>query len=188
MPETTAAVVYECFFKSFQASDWIALSSVVIALCVFFITLWQAWFTRQHSIISVRPFINLIPVNNPDLGSRDFKFETNIRNMGLGPAQIHKVHYFIDGELCEGSSTAPLEKIGLTLCNIIENFTFLDTIMLSANNSICLISINTPIENREVTQKNLDRIDLLIEYQDMYGNPQKSIDTRKLKGLATQAL
>jgi hypothetical protein len=108
--------------------------------------------------------------------------------MGLGPAQIHKVHYFIDGEFCEGSSTAPLEKIGLTQYKIVETFTFLDTIMLSTNNSICLISIETPIENKQITLEKLGRIDLLIEYQDMYGNPQNSIDTRKLKGLATQAL
>lgn len=171
-----------------QASDITAIAGVFVAVCALFATTWQAWFTRRHAITSVKPFINLSPFNNADSKSDTFKFELSIQNMGLGPAKVTKIHYFLDRNPHGGNLKSLIKKTPLESFSIIHSYTFLDMLVLNTNSSLTLLGIETALENMEHAQIQASRIDVLIEYTDMYNTPQTSINSIDLKTLAKSAL
>ncbi len=77
----------------FETSDFIAIASAVIALLVFFLTVWQGMQTRKHNQLSVKPFLDFLWVNNHEKG-----IKCEIANLGLGPAFLDKVDFFVDGK------------------------------------------------------------------------------------------
>jgi hypothetical protein len=82
----------ECI-SMFEASDYIAFASVFIALLVFGFTVWQGMQTRKHNQLSVKPFLDFLWVNNHEKG-----IKCEISNLGVGPAFLSKVDFFVDGK------------------------------------------------------------------------------------------
>ena len=66
-------------------SDIIALSSGVVALCAFFVSIFQTFYTMRHNKLQVRPLLSIESAS--DTGE---KFVA-IHNLGLGPALIERV-------------------------------------------------------------------------------------------------
>jgi hypothetical protein len=54
--------------STFQASDYIAISSALIALLIFGLTVWQGLQVRKHNRLSVKPFLDFTWVNNYEKG------------------------------------------------------------------------------------------------------------------------
>jgi hypothetical protein len=77
----------ECILM-FEASDYIAIASVLIALLIFGFTVLQCMQTRKHNQLSVKPFLDFLWVDNHKKG---IKFE--ISNLGVGPAFLSKVDF-----------------------------------------------------------------------------------------------
>jgi hypothetical protein len=77
--------------KTFEATNWIALSSAVIALLVLGLTIWQGLQTRKHNRLSAKPYVGFSWVNKPLHGLR-----CELKNLGLGPAFINRIRFFID--------------------------------------------------------------------------------------------
>lgn len=69
------------------ASDWIALSSVVIALCAFGASLWQAHATSKHNRLSAKPTLQTNFVVKRD------EVHGSLLNVGLGPALLDELRF-----------------------------------------------------------------------------------------------
>ena len=76
-------------------SDVIAISSVVVATLVFFLTAWQAWLTHRHSILSVKTLLTWSTHRiETNFG---LEFVSSLSNKGLGPAIIAERFFTDDG-------------------------------------------------------------------------------------------
>lgn len=77
-------------------SDWIAMSSAVIAVCAFFATAWQAWLTRKHNRLTVTPRIT--SSTDTTINDNHIEIKLTVRNVGVGPALVEGRYFTIDGE------------------------------------------------------------------------------------------
>lgn len=66
-------------------SDIIAISSGVVALCAFFVSIFQTLYTVRHNKLQVRPLVTIESAS--DTGAKFIA----IHNLGLGPALIRSV-------------------------------------------------------------------------------------------------
>jgi hypothetical protein len=101
------------FYSAFGASDWIAISSGLIALIALITTLWQARLTREHNYLSSRPVLDIDSISRPD---KDIGVV--IRNCGPGPAFVSSV-------------TATFRKTQYSLMNAREFEAFLMALIAS---------------------------------------------------------
>ncbi|WP_421848345.1 hypothetical protein [Marinomonas sp.] len=191
MPDANSIAITQQLTHGFQASDWIALSSVVIALCVFFTTLWQAWVSRNQAIINVRPLLiaSVDQIESPDLMLTVIVY---LENVGIGPAIIKSWSVYSDDQPIDKTKKDP------ALSTLSFAFTELKTpvsissvhgsekqtgfaMKAGAKDPILTIkAVNGSASvNRILT--NLDRLKLVIEYQDLYQKKQPVLDTSKNK-------
>lgn len=87
--------------------DPVAVSAAVIALCALFATIWQAWLTRTHNRLSVRPHLICHRIRNEtDSG---LEIALVIRNVGVGPAFIADRYFTVAGNrwLSDSSDQIP---------------------------------------------------------------------------------
>jgi hypothetical protein len=200
MPEVNNIALTQELTHSLQASDWIALSSVIIALCVFFTTLWQAWLTQKQAIISVRPLL-IVSVDQIELNRNMLKVIVYLENVGVGPAiiklwSVYSDNLLINNQLIKQSinnadKIPQLTQIGFAFEKLKTNETINDiygsdkqkgfAIKAGSKDPILTISV----VNSETTKHNilncLDRLKLVIEYQDLYKKEQPTLDTSKNK-------
>lgn len=89
---------------------WIALAAAFIAFCALGISIWQGFLMRQHSRLSVKPWLVL---------HRDAiegnAVEIHLVNAGLGPALVKDLYYTIeDTKICtEHPLKTALQTVGL---------------------------------------------------------------------------
>jgi hypothetical protein len=77
--------------STFQASDYIAISSALIALLIFGLTVWQGLQVRKHNRLSVKPFLDFTWVNNYEKG-----LKWQLINLSIGPSFLNKIKFFVD--------------------------------------------------------------------------------------------
>jgi len=70
--------------SAFTSSDWIAISSVVIALCALGVSFWQGWVAREYSRLSSRPLLEIECNAFVNAGIL-------IKNCGHGPAIVKSI-------------------------------------------------------------------------------------------------
>lgn len=99
--------------QNISSSDWIALSSGVIALVALVTTLWQAHLMRTHNFLSSRPVLNIDSLSRSEGG-----IGILIRNCGPGPAFVSAV-------------TATFRKTQYSLTNRREFETFVSALVNS---------------------------------------------------------
>jgi hypothetical protein len=69
-----------------------AVAAVVVAATALSVSVWQAAITRRHNRLSVRPALFFLWYDSPD------RIGLYLRNVGLGPAQIHSLDLsLVDG-------------------------------------------------------------------------------------------
>lgn len=74
-----------------DASDYIAISAVVIALASLYVAVKQSNLAREHNRLSVRPFLTIYRkqfLNQP--------IEYSLENRGIGPAIVNKFSVLVD--------------------------------------------------------------------------------------------
>jgi len=75
--------------------------SAVVAFCVMFFTAYQAYITRAHNIISVRPAITINLHTCSGTENNKYYLELYLRNSGLGPAKITSFNFYYRGKIVE---------------------------------------------------------------------------------------
>ena len=154
-----------------KASDWIAISSVVVALCALGISIWQGFLSRQHAHLSARPIIESNFNNHGEVGVEIF-------NAGLGPAvltsfqAIYKEQEFdmfrgseverLAELLIDNRADLPLMKFNFRIPTNHSAIAPGDTVKLL--NVACEWDVVVQRMRRAFTQ-----IELKITYQDIYG-------------------
>jgi hypothetical protein len=85
-----------------SASIVVAICATVIAVLSLTVTVYEAWATRRHDRISVRPFLE------PRIGLRQgHTAGLQLINSGLGPAVITKTVLTLDGSHLGSSARQP---------------------------------------------------------------------------------
>lgn len=75
--------------------DWNISSSVIVAICALFLTVWQSISVRKHNIISVKPKLKFSSTRGDD------SWELRLENLGLGPAFIYDLELQLNDELVD---------------------------------------------------------------------------------------
>lgn len=157
----------------------------IIALAATAFMAYQAWLTRGHNRLSVRPHLQTHIHTQAERGdSACYKYAFELRNAGLGPAVVKKVTVFLDGKeqalatakdveaLIRGLIPPPLD---LNTLHIVEGEA------IRAHDSRTLLAFRLPpLEEAQLKglEEQLGRLDLVIEYASMYGERYKPLDTR----------
>lgn len=159
-----------------MVQNWQALtgiSSVVIALCALFFTIWSGWRSHIHNKLSVRPHLTTWVIQEEE----KHYYGIELVNNGLGPALIECFVIKLDGNVMKGRATEPIENIIDTLFN--DSKYKYETSLLDAGYSmpanekrpIATIQFLPPftITPEELVER-LNRCDLHIEYKSIYGD------------------
>ena len=153
-------------------SEIMAVCAVLIALSALFVSVLQAYLTRKHNRLSVRPHLELIKNISPS-GPASIV----LKNHGTGPAIIKKIRVYVDKEEYfaddDDSFKAALEKLGISERDITATY------CLYEKNAILGIGAEQKIMEfynsrgdetvwRYIAQM-IDRIGVKVEFQCIYG-------------------
>jgi hypothetical protein len=69
-------------------------AALIVAVCAFFVAVYQAYATRRHNRLSVTPHLVVFTDRRNDNGQA--KFVVKLRNSGLGPAIIRTYEVLLD--------------------------------------------------------------------------------------------
>ncbi|NKI16243.1 hypothetical protein HCU74_02300 [Spongiibacter sp. KMU-166] len=159
-----------------------AFFSVLIALVALGLAIYEGHSNRKHNRLSLKPSLvmetsttNIPPTIN-----------ATIVNAGLGPAVIKNIQFFYHGTELVGDIEYELKA---AISNILENFLVESTLVslmtsgyvfrASSENNLIRIKVlpheSTCIDNMKEL---LDIIDIRIEYQSFYGEPD-AYDSRE---------
>ncbi len=164
------------------------ISSAVIALCAFFLTIWQTCITRKHNKLSVTP--HLTTWTHSDKSKSLYSVE--LLNNGIGPALINHFEIQVDGYPMIGEGLEPIEK-ALKLLFPQYQYTSSQSFvskgyMMSAKETRNLVTIQFHGENLpdpEEVEHATKRARLLIEYESIYKD-KATLDTSKFQALPMQ--
>src|SRR5450830_778804 len=80
--------------------NWLSENtSNVIALCAFVATFWQAYISRKHNKLSVKPYLTGWYTSSNEYN------QLKIINNGMGPAQINSFNIYVDDKKIQGEYT-----------------------------------------------------------------------------------
>lgn len=79
-----------------QPADIIATVSLAVAVLALIFTAWQAWITRRHSRLSVKPLLSW--GTHKTLTAATFEIVSILTNKGLGPAIVVDRYFTLDGK------------------------------------------------------------------------------------------
>jgi hypothetical protein len=139
---------------------------------------------KETAVMSVKPHLSLSNDRSPDKGI----YNAFIKNNGIGPALIKSFIIYIDGqEATANEHIRPIENAVLQLeLAIKEHFTvsIVEGAGVSAGEVEKIFGIELHRENLPLTRNVLDqlnRLDLRIEYTDLYGNLMPIYDSREVE-------
>ena len=149
----------------------ISVASASVALAALFISLWNAWATRCHNRLSVRPNLSIIKhilPNSPQL-------RIIVRNNGLGPAIITGLHIFIDDSKQTFTRATHWQDIVAKLRifgGTINGYAMHDTESLRPGDELLLLEIIdcTKTYNTQDIHTEIARLKIAIDYSSMYGD------------------
>lgn len=150
----------------------VSASSVLIALCALFTTIWQAMQSRKHNKISFRPHLASWSHSRSNQGV----FAIDLMNNGLGPALIKNFVIKGDGNRIPGNGTKPIEKALKMLFpkdSYNAEFEFLGkNHAMPAQNKCRVIAIKFLDDqgpSADKVEETFDKADLEVEYESFYG-------------------
>ena len=158
--------------KIFEASDWIALASAVIALLVLGLTIWQGLQTRKHNRLSAKPYVDFSWVNKPLQGLR-----CELKNLGLGPAFINRIRFFVDNNEVTIKNRECYKSLFETL-EINEVVTKIEVFHIEphsalsvgqSDNLIVFCDSSMSEEDHKLIAIKLRRFSVQVEYKCIYG-------------------
>ena len=154
-------------------SDAISLSSALIALSAFGISIWQGYIARKHNILSVRPYLEFVFRVKPDT-----PFTIEIKNNGFGPAIIKGITAKINDEEIPLHTLSNFKQLIAKIfpdeAKVHYNFGIHDPdSMLAAGETLKILEVKF-VENSDqpvaISIKTLPNFDLALEYTCIYNN------------------
>ena len=151
-----------------------AWSSIAIALMALAVTIWQGYLTRTHNRVSLRPHLTF----QHKLSDSDPRFQLDIQNNGVGPAEITKFQVLLDGKAQDHfeapSWLAILDTIGLQgrACGA----TYDPGEFIAANQTLQLLKVEcgrNPVTIRQVRQA-MQRVTVHVSYKSIYGDSHEA--------------
>jgi len=146
----------------------------VIALCALVFTAYQAYTTRRHNKLSVKPHLTTFVTG--DRSADKFSFSAKLMNNGLGPAIIKSYQIYVDGKLSEIKSSKQAEDALKELLHdkkvITTSATFLGKdYAMPAKESKDLMAASFMLERDDELREIASRLkfDWVIEYESIYG-------------------
>jgi hypothetical protein len=161
--------------------NWLSSNAAnVIALCALVATFWQAYISRKHNRLSVKPHIEI---------ARGFNFKqqeyfVNILNNGIGPALITKIQFFVDGHEVNVQKSEVFNDIISEIFHLYrykQHYLIIsDSYMMKPNEEKEFMKIELlgsirkfPINNSDEIEQINSRINIEINYQSIYGEKFK---------------
>jgi hypothetical protein len=157
----------------------------IIALTAAAVVATQAWLTREHNRLSVRPHLQTHIDTQTNFQESVFYYSVELRNNGLGPAIVKKWSVFLDGV---EQQLQTREEVDTFIKGLISNFLSLKTRffgpdeVMRANDSQTILALKLPLMStagHKDFEKQLNRLGLVVEYTSMYGERLRPLDTRK---------
>jgi hypothetical protein len=148
-----------------NASIVVAICATVIAVLSLAVTVYEAWATRRHDRISVRPFLEL------RVGLRQGRTAgLQLINAGLGPAVITKTVLTLDGTSLGEFSEATVNVLRGKLLIRPAAVTFRKTILATDYDQF-LLSVEPfdRTEHAEFADLVKHRLGMEIHYESLYG-------------------
>jgi len=149
----------------------------VIALCALVLTSYQAYLSRVHNRLSLKPHLTRFVHRSRKAGQGFLAFE--LLNNGVGPAFIKSFEVMLDGKPISDTEKALKEVLADKDLNSTVATLGPDYAMLAGEKKNILIlsfELETDDDLTKIEEK-LGRFDLKIEYQSVYGE-KATLDTR----------
>ena len=154
-------------------SDYIAISSALIAGLALAVTFWQLSVARKHNMLSVKPHLN---INLSLYPAEPVTF--TLVNVGVGPAFVDKCSILLDGREYDPFDPDGIHKlishIGLDPEKIAWKGTALSKgASILPGNAHCILEFTQSVNDQDVHEKLRQvapRIDLDVTYKCVYGN------------------
>lgn len=156
-------------------SDWIAISSSVVALCALAISVFQTRATIRHNKLQTKPFLDIVALITNKLTN------LSIENHGLGPAIIKSIVATYKGGAYQLKSVGGIDSLTDQLPAAVRkqmeiHQNHLDSVTpLQAGKSLLLIDIHPETDAaREAAKAFLDALNITVEYECVYGQKYSS--------------
>ena len=173
-----------------------AIATSVLALLALFLSLWQAFQSRKHNKLSVRPLLVFIVNYDTTIDTNNRGIGFSVSNKGVGPALISSFRVLVDKKDVTVDAPHPWAS-ALRLADLnypfVQHFSFDSKTALSPKETFPLL-IATPTELTKEhflhLKKNLPRIGVVIRYRSIYGedfvarhegNPELLLDEKWLQ-------
>ena len=157
-------------FLALDPTDWIAISSVVIAACALATSIWQGVIARKHARLSAKPIVEATVNGRSAAG-------IEIKNSGLGPALLKHVsanYQSVSYNLSRSSeikalidALIPDPSIRLNINTVIPG----PDSTLAAGESIHILSAKTDDwpQMTSMLARSFAQLELALVYEDIYG-------------------
>lgn len=160
-------------------------SAEIIAFCALLFTVYQFRAARHHNKLMVTP--HLCIETNTEVSNQEYEMEILLKNSGIGPAVVKKFTILLDGkDLGEVDLNKMRSIVDDLLKKNTKGFTFKtykSGYVMSEKDDDVLLNFIIPINlstNIKELEKELDKLDLYIEYESLYGS-QYTFDSRTQK-------
>lgn len=147
-----------CWFEN-NATEVIAITAVLF-------TAYQAYLSRKHNKLSVKPHITISWANFSDA-----PISFTMCNDGLGPAIIKNFSVEVDGKVIQGDGPDVYKKaiISLGLQNVkYMSYNLTKGEAYSVGKSLVLLKFDEPPERYEELSKDLSKLKFKITYTSIY--------------------
>lgn len=159
--------------SALSSSDKIATAAALIALFAFLVAIWQAYISRKHNRLSVKPKLDLYTLC---IDSEPIKIQ--LMNYGLGPAVISDITYEIGGKKYRSDKTETLMEFTDIFkkpidVGVITYYTIHDQTIINANNSVDLLIFENSHTNKQYISdicNKLNDLTIYASYSCMYGD------------------
>lgn len=162
---------------SFNPETWIAIASVVTAVCALGVTVWQGRQNYKHNKMSVRPNLSAFESYDDNGKTRLVAFE--LINSGFGPAIIKDFILVYDGQEVSKNNRKTYEDF---LREKTKSFTDLNIVSFVPDSSLLM---NERCEIFSFRHKHgqdasfIDKLNLRVNYQSIYEDETFTYDSRK---------
>lgn len=163
---------------TFNPEMWVALSSVVVAVCALVVTIWQGRQNYKHNKMSVRPLLTTMEKYQDRMNNRIVNFE--LINSGFGPAIIKDFILVYNNEEVSKNNRKTYEDFMMKKAS---RFELLNLISFAPNSSIQSderVELFAMRYNPKTDDASfLEKLNIKINYQSIYGDETFTYDSRK---------
>lgn len=156
------------------SADQIATSAAIIAFFAFVTSIWQAYISRKHNILSIKPAVEILVDTRGEVA-----FTISLTNHGLGPARIKSIHGTVSNITYELTKSGVAEflvsqlKVEGVINVTVKSFDVDDHTYIAPSKEIELIKIQAddPTKQQQIANSAINalkNIKLIIDYECIY--------------------